>query len=346
MKTKLLYVLVFIVTSLSLTSQNLLNTNIWTVSSGSVSGFDQNGSTSENSREYRAGSEGTNVLLWKAALDVSGNADGGWNSSWCNTSSSNSYRFSIWIKKTNSNHGSTYFGFYANNSGSLRLNGTYNDNLYFFAGDLPKLNWWYLLVGYVHKTSHTGTTNTGGIYDGKTGEKVRTLTDYKLKSTVTSLRHRSYLYYDTNTLDRQYFYNPRIDSINGKVTIIEKKTNKRRILQVNHHITSALRIYEDSFDWSLIKKTGLIFISQKRGIFSVQQINRKLKDVFKKESKALNISSHSLRKSFGRQVYNTNGESEKALMYLSELFNHTSASVTRKYLGIRQEKLDDIYMNL
>lgn len=71
-----------------------------------------------------------------------------------------------------------------------------------------------------------------------------------------------------------------------------------------------------------------------------------LKNVSIKESKKHNISSHSLRKSFGRRVYENNNESEKSLIYLSELFNHTSLSVTRKYLGIRQEELNDIYMNL
>ena len=58
------------------------------------------------------------------------------------------------------------------------------------------------------------------------------------------------------------------------------------------------------------------------------------------------LSSHSLRKSFGRQCYEKNNESEKALMYLSEMFNHTSPSITRKYLGIRQEELNNIYMTL
>lgn len=194
----------------------------WTVGTGSVSGFGQNGATSENSRELGRNHIGEEVVLWKATPDASSNADGGWNSSWRPAFNTTSYRFSIWIKKTNSNYGSTYFGFYANASGSLRLNGTYNSNPYFFAGDLPKLNRWYLLVGYVHKSSHTGTTNTGGIYDGTTGEKVRTLTDYKLKNNVTSLRHRSYLYYDTNILDRQYFYEPRIDPINGNEPTIHE----------------------------------------------------------------------------------------------------------------------------
>ncbi|APU67086.1 hypothetical protein C723_3040 [Christiangramia flava JLT2011] len=45
-------------------------------------------------------------------------------------------------------------------------------------------------------------------------------------------------------------------------------------------------------------------------------------------------------------MYNNNGRSEDALMYLMELFNHSSMSLTKKYLGIRQQELRNIYMNL
>ena len=118
----------------------------------------------------------------------------------------------------------------------------------------------------------------------------------------------------------------------------EKKTNKFRSIQLNENVKSSLVKFE--------KKNEFIFISQKGSIFSTQYMNQVLKEIFKKERKNLNISTHSLRKSFGRRVYENNQESEKSLIYLSELFNHTSLSVTRKYLGIRQEELNDIYMNL
>ena len=38
---------------------------------------------------------------------------------------------------------------------------------------------------------------------------------FKFQTTATQLRHRSYLYYDTNTSDRQYFYAPRMEVVNG-----------------------------------------------------------------------------------------------------------------------------------
>ena len=83
-----------------------------------------------------------------------------------------------------------------------------NSNPYFWYGDLPALNKWFLLVGYIHAASDPSTTNYGGIYDGETGAKVSTITDFKFSLTATAANHRTYLYYDPNTSDRQYFFGP------------------------------------------------------------------------------------------------------------------------------------------
>ncbi|MFL0112805.1 T9SS type A sorting domain-containing protein [Tenacibaculum maritimum] len=221
MKTKAICMVALWAISISLNSQNLLNPNTWTVSSGSVSGFEQNGSTAENSREYGIGPEGTNVLLWKATPDSSRNADGGWNSSYSDIDHTKTYRLVIWLKKTSSNHGTSFFGFHSPENG-LRLDGTVNNNPYFWVGDLPKLNKWYMLVGFVHGSAYNSTINYGAIYDGATGQKVKEITDYKFKNTSTVLRHRVYLYYDINTTDRQYFYAPRMEIVDGKEPTVQE----------------------------------------------------------------------------------------------------------------------------
>jgi integrase len=76
----------------------------------------------------------------------------------------------------------------------------------------------------------------------------------------------------------------------------------------------------------------------------MSNVNRPLKKIF--GTKSLAISSHSLRMTFGRQVCFNNNETDKALLYLSELFNHSSPAITKRHLGIRQEELYDIYMSL
>ena len=94
----------------------------------------------------------------------------------------------------------------------------------------------------------------------------------------------------------------------------------------------------------LRNKSEIVFRSNKNTTYSNQQINTKIKQTFQAKNK--NYSSHSLRKSFGRRVYEMHNRSEDALISLSEIYNHTSMRVTRTYLDITQEKLDSIYLGI
>ena len=85
------------------------------------------------------------------------------------------------------------------------------------------------------------------------------------------------------------------------------------------------------------------------GTISVQYINKHLKLIaskYKISKDASTIKSHSLRKSFGRRVFEVNDNSERALILLSDILNHTSAKTTKVYLGIREKEIQDVYMNL
>ena len=126
-------------------------------------------------------------------------------------------------------------------------------------------------------------------------------------------------------------------------TVIEKKTGKQRTLRLNPQLQKHIQeCYEQ------IKPIGVkapILVSQKGTIYTVQAINRILKEVKKKyRLKVKNFSCHSLRKTFGRQVYNMNSEnSELALIKLMELFNHSNVAITKRYLGLRQEEILETY---
>lgn len=207
--------------SSNLCSQNLLQLSDWNIGSGSVGMFSGNGNTAENVREWGIAPNGKRAILWKAIPDVSSNADGGWNSSTFPIDHTKMYRFTTWMKKTNSHAGNSYFGCHAFPSTVTTLSGSSNSNPYFWYGDLPELNKWYLIVGYIHGSGDNSTASYGRIFDGETGKKVANITDYKFQTTSTSARHRSYLYYDTNTSDRQYFYAPRVDLVDGNEPPIE-----------------------------------------------------------------------------------------------------------------------------
>ena len=126
-------------------------------------------------------------------------------------------------------------------------------------------------------------------------------------------------------------------------TIIEKKTGKQRTLRLNPQLQEHIQeCYEH------IQPIGVkapILVSQKGTTFTIQAINRKLKDIKKQYKLRINnFSCHSLRKSFGRQVYNMNeSNAELALVKLMELFNHSSIAITKRYLGLRQEELLETY---
>ena len=126
-------------------------------------------------------------------------------------------------------------------------------------------------------------------------------------------------------------------------TIIEKKTGKKRLLRLNPQLQKHIQeCYERIHP---ISEKSPILVSQKGMIFTVQRINVILKEIKKKyRLKVKNFSCHSLRKTFGRQVYNMNSEnSELALVKLMELFNHSSIAITKRYLGLRQEEILETY---
>ena len=126
--------------------------------------------------------------------------------------------------------------------------------------------------------------------------------------------------------------------------IIEKKTQKRREVRINANFQKHIK---DCFSALEIKdQSEYCFISRKKRVFSIQRINVLLKDIKKRYNlkSVKNISSHSLRKTFGRHIYeraDTNGE--MALVMLSELFNHSNIIVTKRYLGLRKEEILGCY---
>ncbi len=135
--------------------------------------------------------------------------------------------------------------------------------------------------------------------------------------------------------------------LNGdKFVITEKKTSKRREIRINkgfqEHIKDchkALGITDDN-EFCFLNKYG--------SVMSIQMVNRHLKTIKEKYGlKIEHISSHSFRKTFGRKVVQNAGEqSQMALIKLSEIYNHESPMVTRRYLGLRAEELEQVYDGL
>ena len=125
--------------------------------------------------------------------------------------------------------------------------------------------------------------------------------------------------------------------------LTEKKTGKRRIIKINadfkKHIVDCYNALQ------ITDMNEKCFLSKKNVVFSIQRVNVRLKEIKSKYNlKIEHFSTHSLRKTFGRRVVASAGEnSEMALIKLSELFNHSTPQITRRYLGLRQEELMEVY---
>ena len=99
-------------------------------------------------------------------------------------------------------------------------------------------------------------------------------------------------------------------------SIIEKKTGKKRVLRLNPQLQQHIKECHEHIQPISVKSP--ILVSQKGTVFTIQRINVVLKEIKRKyRLKVKNFSCHSLRKTFGRQVYNMNSEnSELALVKL------------------------------
>lgn len=194
-------------------NNNLLDwRNTWTIGNGSVSPyFNQNGDTAENVRINGVGPFGKNAVLWQCVNDAANDADGGWNSITIPVDKTVAYRYAVWVKRTGSQNGTTYHG----TQNVVNLDGSANNNPYFWYGNLPALDTWYLMVGMIQPASYSGgDSGLSGVYD-TAGNKVIGGPDFKWSSTTTDAYFRSYLYYATDTNTSQYFYNPTVQKLDG-----------------------------------------------------------------------------------------------------------------------------------
>lgn len=126
--------------------------------------------------------------------------------------------------------------------------------------------------------------------------------------------------------------------------IIEKKTKKLREIRINGNFQKHVQKCYDAL--SIADRSEKCFMSRKNSVYSIQRINVLLKEAKAKYGlkSVKNFSSHSLRKTFGRHVYEmANTNREMALVMLSELFNHSNIAITKRYLGLRKEEILHYY---
>jgi integrase len=134
---------------------------------------------------------------------------------------------------------------------------------------------------------------------------------------------------------------------NDKLVLNEKKTKKRREIKINSDLKEIVgRIFKKQ---NVQFNSELMFVNR-FGTKPIDKsyVNVQLKRIQRKYRIRLGspITSHSLRKSFGRRVLEVNQNSEMSLYLLMDVFGHSSPQITKRYLGIRQEEIFDVYDSL
>jgi integrase len=132
------------------------------------------------------------------------------------------------------------------------------------------------------------------------------------------------------------------------IEVVEGKTGKRRKVSINLSLKDIIsHCYQNIKTGNKPLLTSNVFVNRTGNVLSRQYINRRLHSIFQKHKlKLQNNSSHVLRKTFGKRVFEMNDNSEAALILLSSIFNHSSTAITRRYIGLSQTQIQDCYLNL
>ncbi len=201
----------------------------WSLGSPTNAGFyNLNGTSSENQIVQGTTPFGDLDLLWECTNTANINADGGWSTDYINRDHTKAYRYTVWVKKTgNRTDGKTYHGTKQVNN----LDGSFNSNPYFWTGDLPKIDTWFLLVGYIHPAGYTGPDlGISGVY-ATDGTKIYDGKEFVWPTSYTTTQYRNYLFNATHTNTKQYFWSPLVQEIDGsELSINEIATSTPAII--------------------------------------------------------------------------------------------------------------------
>jgi integrase len=131
------------------------------------------------------------------------------------------------------------------------------------------------------------------------------------------------------------------------ITITETKTKKQRKIKINPDLREIVERIREKMGVEDLDR--FIFLNRfgKKPI-DKSYVNVKLKKIFKKYNILLegNTSSHLFRKALGNRVLRLNNYSSESITLLMFLFSHSSQSMTKKYLGIRDKEIYDVYDSL
>jgi len=131
------------------------------------------------------------------------------------------------------------------------------------------------------------------------------------------------------------------------LTVQEQKTGKNRRIKINPDLKTIIDRVKGRI--SRVNTEQYIFLNR-YGTKPIDKswVNVELKRIFKKYGIELegNVSSHMFRKTLGNRVLKLNNYSNESIVLLMELFGHSSVALTKRYLGIREREISNVYDSL
>ena len=124
-----------------------------------------------------------------------------------------------------------------------------------------------------------------------------------------------------------------------------KKTGKFVKLYFNQVVKKAITDYTKEYPIKNID--DYLFKSRKgSGAIGEDTVWQIIVDVTADAGINKNVGSHTLRKTFGRFVYHNAEDKNNALVILQTIFNHSSPSVTSKYIGLTDDEVSGVFNEL
>ncbi|MGN1125434.1 MAG: site-specific integrase [Candidatus Gastranaerophilaceae bacterium] len=122
----------------------------------------------------------------------------------------------------------------------------------------------------------------------------------------------------------------------NKISLIELKTKKKRIIPINKELKKILNIYikNKADDEPLFAGRNLYNRLSRISAYRI------ISNACKKVNIEGNFGTHTLRKTFGYHFY----KKFKDIAMLQKIFNHSHPSTTLRYIGIDEEEIYNSYM--
>lgn len=134
--------------------------------------------------------------------------------------------------------------------------------------------------------------------------------------------------------------------VRDHITIKERKTGKENRILLNQEARLALEQYRFELIRSKMYQTGnpYLFPSPKKADapLSRSQAYRMITAAAEAIGIGEHISCHSLRKTFGYHAWKQGNDP----VVIMVIFNHSSLSITKRYLCIEQDDKDDVYRSI